>query len=203
MGIKYSRLLIILLLPALICGASAEIYVENASVTNITLNAAPLELINSLNGIHPRIFIEDVDSLNGQILIDTPVEFDNLLNAVRPRIFTEEVDSVNGRNLKVTPAQLNSSLNAVRPRIFIEQLDSLSSSKITPFFLSPPSNNSTYVDTDKDGVIDVWDRENNTTPGFWVNPLGIGRMLGDMNGNGILDSGDVTILMQKIVGMMT
>jgi len=28
-------------------------------------------------------------------------------------------------------------------------------------------------------------------------------MLGDLNGNGMLDSGDVTILMQMIVGLVT
>ena len=60
-----------------------------------------------------------------------------------------------------------------------------------------------HVDTDGDGVIDSWDQENNTQTGFWVNPVGIGRMLGDLNGNGMLDSGDVTILMQMIVGLMT
>ena len=60
-----------------------------------------------------------------------------------------------------------------------------------------------YIDTDGDGVIDEWDQENNTQTGFLVNPLGIGRMLGDLNGNGMLDSGDVTILMQMIVGLVT
>ena len=60
-----------------------------------------------------------------------------------------------------------------------------------------------YVDTDGDGVVDSWDQENNTQTGFWVNPVGIGRMLGDLNGNGMLDSGDVTILMQMIVGLVT
>jgi hypothetical protein len=60
-----------------------------------------------------------------------------------------------------------------------------------------------YIDTDGDGVIDSWDQENNTKSGFWVNPVGIGRMLGDLNGNGELDSGDVTLLMQKIVGLVT
>jgi len=60
-----------------------------------------------------------------------------------------------------------------------------------------------YVDTDGDGVVDSWDQENNTQSGFWVNPVGIGRMLGDLNENGMLDSGDVTILMQMIVGLVT
>ena len=59
-----------------------------------------------------------------------------------------------------------------------------------------------YVDIDGDGVIDVWDMENDTQSGFWVNPQGIGRMLGDFNNNGMLDSGDVTILMRIIVGLV-
>ena len=60
-----------------------------------------------------------------------------------------------------------------------------------------------YVDTDGDGVVDSWDQENNTQSGFWVNPVGIGRMLGDLNGNGMLDSGDVTLLMRMIAGLIT
>ena len=60
-----------------------------------------------------------------------------------------------------------------------------------------------YVDTDGDGVVDSWDQENNTQSGFWVNPVGIGRMLGDLNGNGMLDSGDVTLLMRTIAGLIT
>ena len=60
-----------------------------------------------------------------------------------------------------------------------------------------------YVDTDGDGVVDSWDQENSTQSGFWVNPHGIGRMLGDLNGNGMLDSGDVTLLMRMIAGLIT
>lgn len=60
-----------------------------------------------------------------------------------------------------------------------------------------------YLDADGDGVIDDWDLENETESGFWVNSQGIGRMLGDFNDNGMLDSGDVTILMRKIVGLVT
>lgn len=60
-----------------------------------------------------------------------------------------------------------------------------------------------YVDTDGDGVVDFWDQDNSTQSGFWVNPVGVGRMLGDLNENGMLDSGDVTILMQIIVGIVT
>jgi len=59
-----------------------------------------------------------------------------------------------------------------------------------------------YLDTDGDGVIDDWDQENDTESGFWVNSQGIGRMLGDFNDNGMLDSGDVTILMRMIVGLV-
>jgi outer membrane protein assembly factor BamB len=40
------------------------------------------------------------------------------------------------------------------------------------------------TDTDGDGVPDVWDVDNSTPAGYWVNSQGIGRMWGDMNGDG-------------------
>ena len=60
-----------------------------------------------------------------------------------------------------------------------------------------------YTDSDGDGVIDRLDKDNSTTPGFLVNSEGIGRLFGDFNNNGILDSGDATLLMQMIVGLVT
>ena len=60
-----------------------------------------------------------------------------------------------------------------------------------------------YTDSDGDGVIDRLDKDNSTPPGFLVNSEGVGRLFGDFNNNGILDSGDVTILMQMIVGLVT
>jgi len=59
-----------------------------------------------------------------------------------------------------------------------------------------------YTDLDGDGVIDAWDSENNTTHGYLVNPQGIGFLFGDFNDNGTLDSGDVTLLMQKILEVL-
>ncbi len=59
-----------------------------------------------------------------------------------------------------------------------------------------------YIDVDGDGVIDVWDFENNTTQGYLVNSQGIGFLFGDFNNNGMLDSGDVTILMQRILELL-
>ena len=109
MIIKYSRLLILLLLPALISGASAQIYVETAIVTNFNINTAPVELSSSLDGIHPRIFTEDVDSLHRQNLIASPAELNKSLNAVRPRIFIEDVDSLFGLYLIATPASITVS----------------------------------------------------------------------------------------------
>jgi len=56
------------------------------------------------------------------------------------------------------------------------------------------------TDTDGDGVPDVWDADNSTTPGYWVNSDGIGRMLGDMNGDGKLTSVDALMILQAAVG---
>src|SRR5450759_1865792 len=124
MGIKYLGLLLVFLLPVLISGASAAIYVENASVLNFSLNTSPVGLNSSLNSVHPRIFTEDVDSLLGQTLNTTPSTLNSSLNVVRPRIFTEQLDATLRNNLINTPNALNISLTQVRPRIFTENLDS-------------------------------------------------------------------------------
>jgi len=125
MGIKYPGLLLILLLPVFISGASAAIYVENASAFDFSLNAAPVGLSSSLDGIQPRIFTEDVDSILGPSLTTPSMELNNSLSAVRPRIFTEDVDSLLGKKLLVAPVGLDSSLTAVRPRIFTEDIDTI------------------------------------------------------------------------------
>lgn len=52
------------------------------------------------------------------------------------------------------------------------------------------------TDTDGDGVPDVWDMDNSTPAGYWVNPQGIGRKWGDMNGDGKLTSVDALMIMQ-------
>ncbi len=59
-----------------------------------------------------------------------------------------------------------------------------------------------YTDVDGDGIIDAWDFENSTTQGYLVNSQGIGFLFGDFNNNGMLDSGDVTILMQRILELL-
>ncbi len=124
MGIKYPGLLLVFLLPAFISGASAALYVENASVLNLNLNTTSVGLNSSLNSVHPRIFTEDVDSLLGQHLNTTPSTLNSSLNFVRPRIFTEQLDATLRNNLINTPNALNISLTQVRPRIFTENLDS-------------------------------------------------------------------------------
>ena len=55
-------------------------------------------------------------------------------------------------------------------------------------------------DTDGDGVPDVWDADNSTQEGYWVNPHGIGRMWGDMNGDGRLTSVDALMILQAATG---
>ena len=51
-----------------------------------------------------------------------------------------------------------------------------------------------------DGVPDVWDADNSTPAGYWVNSDGIGRMWGDMNGDGRLTSVDALMILQAAVG---
>ena len=56
------------------------------------------------------------------------------------------------------------------------------------------------TDTDHDGVPDVWDMDNSTPAGYWVNSDGVGRMWGDMNGDGRLTSVDALMILQTAVG---
>ncbi|MEA3281047.1 MAG: S-layer protein domain-containing protein [Euryarchaeota archaeon] len=55
------------------------------------------------------------------------------------------------------------------------------------------------TDSDHDGVPDVWDTDNSTPPDYWVNSDGIGRMWGDMNGDGKLTSADALMILQAAV----
>ncbi|NIA09321.1 MAG: hypothetical protein GWP10_06240, partial [Nitrospiraceae bacterium] len=55
-------------------------------------------------------------------------------------------------------------------------------------------------DTDGDGVPDVWDADNSTPAGYWTDSDGIGRMWGDMNGDGELTSVDALMILQAAVG---
>ena len=55
------------------------------------------------------------------------------------------------------------------------------------------------TDTDGDGVPDVWDTDNSTPAGYWVNSDGVGRRWGDMNGDGKLTSVDALMILQAAV----
>ncbi|MEA1865383.1 MAG: S-layer protein domain-containing protein, partial [Euryarchaeota archaeon] len=65
---------------------------------------------------------------------------------------------------------------------------------------TPPPETIPAADADKDGVPDVWDADNSTQEGYWVNPQGIGRIIGDMNGDGRLTSADALMILQAAVG---
>ncbi|PXF60865.1 MAG: hypothetical protein C4B59_06765 [Candidatus Methanogaster sp.] len=57
----------------------------------------------------------------------------------------------------------------------------------------------TYIrstDTDDDGVPNVWDADNSTPAEYWTDSQGIGRMWGDMNGDGKLTSVDALMILQ-------
>jgi hypothetical protein len=56
------------------------------------------------------------------------------------------------------------------------------------------------TDTDGDGVPDVWDMDNSTPAEYWTDSQGIGRMWGDMNGDGKLTSVDALMILQAAVG---
>jgi plastocyanin len=56
------------------------------------------------------------------------------------------------------------------------------------------------ADTDDDGVPDVWDMDNSTPAGYWINSDGIGQRWGDMNGDGKLTSVDALMILQAAVG---
>ena len=53
-----------------------------------------------------------------------------------------------------------------------------------------------YNDTDNDGVIDIWDQEEDTPPDSWVDRFGRAVMRGDVNGDGKLTSADALMILQ-------
>jgi S-layer protein (TIGR01567 family) len=64
---------------------------------------------------------------------------------------------------------------------------------------TPPPATIPATDSDHDGVPDVWDADNSTLSGYWVNSDGIGRKWGDMNGDGKLTSADALMILQAAV----
>jgi len=52
------------------------------------------------------------------------------------------------------------------------------------------------IDTDGDGVPNIWDADNSTPEGYWVNRWGVGRMWGDMNGDCVVTSVDALMILQ-------
>ena len=52
------------------------------------------------------------------------------------------------------------------------------------------------TDADGDGVPDVWDADNSTPIEYWTDWQGVGRMWGDMNGDGKLTSVDALMILQ-------
>jgi len=64
---------------------------------------------------------------------------------------------------------------------------------------TPPPTTIPATDIDGDGVPDVWDADNSTLSGYWVNSEGIGRKWGDVNGDGKLTSADALMILQAAV----
>lgn len=152
--------------------------------------------------------LEDTDNIqkkNLELTIDFPHNGDIVLNspvtvhgsALSPNNVTNV--SVNG-----VPANGNTSWSAEVPlsigvnTITVEAVTNTSYSRndsIKVFYYVEGN----FTDADGDGIVDVWDLENDTVQGYLVNPEGKGFLFGDFNNNGRLDSGDVTILMQRIL----
>ncbi len=61
---------------------------------------------------------------------------------------------------------------------------------------APEPEEEDILDTDGDGVPDVWDNEPDTPRGYMVNSDGVGRKWGDMNGDDKLTSVDALIILQ-------
>jgi parallel beta-helix repeat protein len=79
---------------------------------------------------------------------------------------------------------------------FMEK-DGWMDANVTP---TPPVDLIPATDSDGDGVPNVWDADNSTQEGYWVNPQGIGRRWGDMNGDGVLTSADALMILQAAAG---
>jgi hypothetical protein len=135
MGIKISVMLIVFLLPALMSGALADIYVENATVTNFSMNITPVELNSSIDGVRSRIFTDDTDDAFAPNLIAAPSGLNSSINSVRFRIFTDDADDTFAPNLMAAPSGLTNSINTVRSRIFTDDADDT----FAPNLISAPS----------------------------------------------------------------
>ena len=95
-----------------------------------------------------------------------------------------------------TPYYISGGVNAQDNYPFMEK-DGWMDANVTP---TPPVDLIPATDSDGDGVPNIWDADNSTQEGYWVNPQGIGRRWGDMNGDGVLTSADALMILQAAVG---
>jgi S-layer protein (TIGR01567 family) len=68
---------------------------------------------------------------------------------------------------------------------------------------TPPPDVILAIDSDGDGVPNVWDDEPDTPTSYWTDSHGRGRMWGDMNGDCVITSVDALMIMQAAAGGIT
>jgi len=95
-----------------------------------------------------------------------------------------------------TPYYISGGVNAQDNYPFMEK-DGWMDANVTP---TPPIDLIPATDSDGDGVPNVWDADNSTLEGYWVDPQGIGRRWGDMNGDGVLTSADALMILRAAAG---
>lgn len=95
-----------------------------------------------------------------------------------------------------TPYYISGGVNAWDNYPFMEK-DGWMDANTTPM---PPVDLIPATDSDGDGVPNVWDADNSTQEGYWVNQWGIGRRWGDMNGDGVLTSLDALMILKAAAG---